>query len=360
MLSPRDVNMLKSGPPRSNDNRTAALSCQLRRARLGIGRLKLTQFPIYAGIAGVPQGDEARSREATRMTTTRIDLAVPYSRKEEAKALGARWDGGQRTGTHLRGPTSGTSTGVGCRRDASPTRRRDRTDISESDAEPEKGIALTDLLAQVKGVIEQGHARAVWVRAEISELRGKNGHLYPTLTERNERGDVLAQCKGGHLEEPGRPPSPPSSSEATGEGLKTDIKILCLAKVRFDPLYGLDLIIEDVDPSYTLGDLAAKLARIRERLVKERPLRAEQGPARPGRVRPGRRHQPRDLGGPGRLPPGDRPAPATPGSASSSTSARPSRGSTPRPRSAPPSTRPSPPTGSGRSTPWSSSGAAAP
>ena len=138
-----------------------------------------------------------------------------------------------------------------------------------------------------------------------------------TLTERNERGDVLAQCQGGHLEEPGRPASPPSSSEATGEGLKTDIKILCLARVRFDPLFGLDLIIEDVDPSYTLGDLAAKLARIRERLVEERPLRAEPGPPRPRRVRPGRRHQPRDLGGPGRLPPGDRPAPATPGSASS-------------------------------------------
>src|SRR4029077_6206317 len=53
---------------------------------------------------------------------------------------------------------------------------------------------------------------------------------------------------------------------ATGEDLKTDIKILCLAVVRFDPLYGLDLIIEDVDPSYTLGDLAAKLARIRQKL----------------------------------------------------------------------------------------------
>jgi exodeoxyribonuclease VII large subunit len=56
---------------------------------------------------------------------------------------------------------------------------------------------------------------------------------------------------------------------ATGEGLRTDIKILCLAGVRFDVLYGLDLIIEDVDPSYTLGDLAAKLGRIRERLRRE-------------------------------------------------------------------------------------------
>lgn len=49
----------------------------------------------------------------------------------------------------------------------------------------------------------------------------------------------------------------------------TDIKILCLVQVRFDALHGLDLIIEDVDPSYTLGDLAAKLARIRQRLADE-------------------------------------------------------------------------------------------
>ena len=52
--------------------------------------------------------------------------------------------------------------------------------------------------------------------------------------------------------------------------LRTDIKILCLARVRFDVLYGLDLIIEDVDPAFTLGDLAAKLRRIRERLTQER------------------------------------------------------------------------------------------
>jgi len=117
----------------------------------------------------------------------------------------------------------------------------------------------------VKGVINEGFPNAEWVRAEISELRGKNGHLYLTLTERNERGDILAQVKGIIWKT--RAQSITAKFEgATGEGLKTDIKILCLAKVRFDPLYGLDLIIEDVDPSYTLGDLAAKLARIREKL----------------------------------------------------------------------------------------------
>lgn len=58
----------------------------------------MTQSSIYAGIAGRLTGQDAWSLEATRMTiATRIDLAVPYARKEEAKALGARWDGDKRT-----------------------------------------------------------------------------------------------------------------------------------------------------------------------------------------------------------------------------------------------------------------------
>ena len=92
--------------------------------------------------------------------------------------------------------------------------------------------------------------------------------MYLSLAERNERGDVLAQAKGVIWKS--RAADIAAKFErATGEGLRTDIKILCLARVRFDVLYGLDLIIEDVDPSYTLGDLAAKLARIRERLRRD-------------------------------------------------------------------------------------------
>ena len=68
---------------------------------------------------------------------------------------------------------------------------------------------------------------------------------------------MLAQIKGVIWKTRAMPVST-KFEQATGEGLKPDIKILCLANVRFDPLYGPDLIIEDVDPSYTLGDLAAK------------------------------------------------------------------------------------------------------
>ena len=71
-----------------------------------------------------------------------------------------------------------------------------------------------------------------------AELRGKNGHLYLTLCERNDQGDILAQIKGIIWRNRAEGITA-KFEEATGEGLKTDIKILCLAKVRFDPLYGL-------------------------------------------------------------------------------------------------------------------------
>ena len=133
----------------------------------------------------------------------------------------------------------------------------------------EKGITLTELLTRLKGVITQGMSESVWVRAEISELSGKNGNLYLQLTERTERGDPLGRAKAVIWKS--RATGITSKFVgATGEGLKTDIKILCLVQVRFDVLYGLDLVIEDVDPSYTLGDLAAKLARIRQHLIDER------------------------------------------------------------------------------------------
>jgi exodeoxyribonuclease VII large subunit len=194
---------------------------------------------------------------------TRIDLKVPYSEKDQAKVHGAQWDTANRVwyapaGTDLRNLKRWLPNGI-LEGTSAPLTTPPSAKVAE------KGVSLSELLGQVKGVIDEGFPSAVWVRAEISELRGKNGHLYLTLTERNERGDILAQAKGVIWRNRAEAITA-KFREATGDGIKTDIKILCLSKVRFDPLYGLDLIIEDVDPSYTLGDLAAKLVRIREKL----------------------------------------------------------------------------------------------
>jgi exodeoxyribonuclease VII large subunit len=125
-------------------------------------------------------------------SANRVDLRVPYAQKEEAKAFGARWD--RENQTWYAPP------GI----DLSPLKRWLPEGVLDEatlpapspNGQPQKGIALTELLARVKGVVDQGLPDAIWVRAEISELRGKNGHLYLTLTERNERGDARAQIKG--------------------------------------------------------------------------------------------------------------------------------------------------------------------
>src|SRR4051794_17290032 len=200
---------------------------------------------------------------------SRVDLLVPFVEKEDAKALGARWDAQKKLwyappGADVQGlkrwlpknflllpAEDGTTSGS-----ASP------------DPEAERGITLTELLFRLKTVIDRELPGPEWVKAEISELRVKNGHLYLSLAERNERGDVLAKTSAVIWRNCAETINL-KFVEATGEGLKTDIKILCQARVRFDVLFGLDLIVEDVDPSYTLGDLAAKLRRIRERLAQE-------------------------------------------------------------------------------------------
>jgi exodeoxyribonuclease VII large subunit len=191
----------------------------------------------------------------------RVDLKVPFAEKDLAKFQGARWD--QANQTWYAPPGA----------DLERLKRWLPRGVSQAPPDPilpfakeaERGVALAELLDRVQGVIDDAFPTAEWVRAEVAELRGKNGHLYLTLTERNDRGDILAQIKGVIWRN--RAESIAARFEqATGAGLKTDIKILCLARLRFDPLYGLDLIIEDVDPSYTLGDLAAKLARVRESL----------------------------------------------------------------------------------------------
>lgn len=209
----------------------------------------------------------------------RVDLRVPFVEKEDAKALGARWDSQKKIWYAPPGADLDHLKRWVPRDTRVPTFPATISISSlevDGELKAEKGITLTDLLSQVKGVIEEGVPVAVWVRAEISELSGKNGNLYPKLTQRNDQGDILAQSKSVIWKSRAAAITQ-KFTEATGEGLKPDIKILCLVKVRFDPLFGLDLIIEDVDPSYTVGDLAAKLARIREWLVREDLYERNQG-----------------------------------------------------------------------------------
>ena len=133
---------------------------------------------------------------------------------------------------------------------------------------PEEFRSLSELLGQVKGALEKELPDQYWVIAEIMELH-ENRHCYLELIEKSEENDsLLAKVRAtiwasryGMLR--------PFFEASTGTQLKSGIKILCKASVEFHPLYGLSLNITDIDPSYTLGDLARKKQEVIQRLRKE-------------------------------------------------------------------------------------------
>ena len=147
-------------------------------------------------------------------TNTRIDLRVPYSEKDQAKVHGAQWDSENRTwyappGTDLRNLKRWLPKGV-----------LEETPDPAPAKTAEKGIALTELLGRVKGVIDEGFPKADWIRAEISELRGKNGHLYLTCVSERKSGVTSLpkprESSGGT----GLRAITAKFEEATGEGSK--------------------------------------------------------------------------------------------------------------------------------------------
>jgi exodeoxyribonuclease VII large subunit len=108
-----------------------------------------------------------------------------------------------------------------------------------------------------------------WVIAEISEIKENYaGHCYLELIEKNnDERNVRAKVKA--LIWNNRYRFLRSFFEnITGESLKAGIKILIKVKIEYHELYGLSLIITDIDPAFTIGEMAIK----RQEIIKQLEL----------------------------------------------------------------------------------------
>lgn len=197
-----------------------------------------------------------------------IELKVPFMEKDDAKRLGARWNGASKRWY--------IPDGV----DKAPFMRwlplemDDMVDL-ETPLEPAPNklndrveYSLSAFLFKVSDVIQKNFIGAAWISAEISELRNNKGHLFITLVEHDEQGNMMARTSARIWQSQAEQINA-KFALGTGSNLEAGIKVLVLARVEFHPQYGLALFIDDIDPTYTLGDMAAKLAKIREVLTKE-------------------------------------------------------------------------------------------
>lgn len=131
-------------------------------------------------------------------------------------------------------------------------------------------LSLYELQLQVKGSLENTFALPVWVKAEISEMTvNRSGHCYLDLVETEQGTDnVIARCRAtiwSYTFRMLRPYFETTSGQTFGEGLK----VLLQAKIEYHEVYGLSLNIRDIDPVYTLGDLARQRREIIRRLQED-------------------------------------------------------------------------------------------
>ena len=133
----------------------------------------------------------------------------------------------------------------------------------------EPQFSLSDYLSTVQEVIQITFNEPVWVKAEIRNLNIKGGHYYLELAEKDESTDkVIASCKGTIWKFTAQKMVLKFERES-GVELSKDLNVLVKVRAKFDPQYGFSVNVEDIDSSYTLGDIARRYQQILERLTSE-------------------------------------------------------------------------------------------
>ena len=132
-----------------------------------------------------------------------------------------------------------------------------------------QSYSLFELNEYVRRVFALNFQEAIWVRCEIAQINASRGHFYLNLIEKSsEKETVIAQSSAilwaGQYRQLRR-----KYKKLLDSLLQNGIAILIQVKVDFDERYGLKLLIEDIDPSYTVGQMELKRQAILETLLKK-------------------------------------------------------------------------------------------
>lgn len=118
-------------------------------------------------------------------------------------------------------------------------------------------VDLLTLQNAIKDGLTELFPESVWVKAEIAAVQTRmNGHCYLDLVQ-SEDGRQLAKVKAV-IWKSKYPFIRAFFKDATGKELEVGQQILIQAEINYSELYGLSLIIDDINPEFTLGDAELK------------------------------------------------------------------------------------------------------
>ena len=133
----------------------------------------------------------------------------------------------------------------------------------------EKHYSLHALNALVREAIEAELPNEYWVEAELSECRESRGHCYMELVEKDETSNTPIAKASAKCWKQTWMIVQPYFERTTGQILRAGMKVLLKVYPQFHEAYGFSWIVVDIDPTFTLGDMARRRQQIIQRLKEE-------------------------------------------------------------------------------------------
>ena len=132
-----------------------------------------------------------------------------------------------------------------------------------------KSLTLYELNALVRETLALQMPDEYWVEAELSEAREVRGHCYMELIQKDDRSNTpvakaSAKCWASTWQL-----VKPHFMRVTGQQVHAGMKVLLKVYAQFHESYGFSWIVTDIDPTYTLGDMARKRLEIIRQLKEE-------------------------------------------------------------------------------------------
>lgn len=130
-------------------------------------------------------------------------------------------------------------------------------------------LTLRQLNLMVKDAIEMQLPDEYWVEAELAECRERGGHCYLELIEKEDNTNTPVAKASAKCWRQTWLMLQPYFERTTGQPLRTGMKVLLKVYAQFHEAYGFSWIVTDIDPTYTLGDMARKRQEIIRQLKEE-------------------------------------------------------------------------------------------
>lgn len=134
---------------------------------------------------------------------------------------------------------------------------------------PPSHYTLFELNRLVRQSIELSMRGEFWVEAELSEARENNGHCYMSLVQKDEAGNTPLAKASAKCWRSSWLPLRQKFEKIAGMRVCPGMKVLLKVYPQFHEAFGFSWIVVDIDPTYTLGDMARRRMEIIKRLEEE-------------------------------------------------------------------------------------------